>query len=315
MKKILFYIIIFLIILFGVRSLIYFGLKQNKCGIYDKYNTVFNEENEFETLIIGSSRAESHFDTRIIDSILRTKSYNLGVEGASLPLVYDVFKIYLEKSKFPQRVILNIDYHIPKCDNDTIFMFPRYFPYLDNQSLFKILKKRDPRFFYFKYLPFYSLAYTGDRYLSASLRGFFNMPSAYDLSYKNGYAPVMPLNYIAPAKWNYRKYSACDDPATINILDSISNLCTKNNASLYLVLSPMYKQGQEQIVNRVAVFSKLYEKSRTLGRELIDYSDSEMISDTSMFADQFHMNRKGAELFTYHLAKKMKEIESLQGNK
>lgn len=301
--------------LYGVRSLIYFGLKQNKYGIYDKYNTIFKKENNFETIIIGSSRAESHFDTKIIDSVLITKSYNLGIEGASLPLVYDVFKIYLEKSKFPKRVILNIDYHIPKCDNDTIFMFPRYFPYLENQSLFNILQKRDPRFFSFKYMPFYSLTYTGDRYLSASLRGFFNAPSAYDLSYKNGYAPVMPLNYVSPAKWNFREYIACNDPATLDILDSISLLCTKNNASLYFVLSPMYKQGQEQIVNRGVIFSKLYEKSRTLGRELIDYSDCEMISDTGMFADQFHMNRMGAELFTYQLTKKLKEIERLQDNK
>ncbi|MCC6836938.1 MAG: hypothetical protein IT234_00235 [Bacteroidia bacterium] len=315
MKKILLYIAIFLCMLYGVRSLIYFGLKQNKCGIYDKYNTIFYKENNFETLIIGSSRAESHFDTRIMDTILRTRSYNLGIEGASLPLVYDIFKIYLEKSKFPQRVILNIDYHIPKCDNDILFMFPRYFPYLDNESLYKILRKRDPRFVYFKYLPFYSLAFTGDRYLSASLRGFLNIPSAYDFSYNNGYAPVMPLNYISPAKWNYRKYIACNDRATINILDSISNLCTKNNASLYLVLSPMYKQGQDQIVNREVIFSELIEKSKVLGRDLIDYSDWEMISDTGMFADQFHMNRKGAELFTYHLTKNLKEIERLRGNK
>lgn len=287
-----------MVLLTATRELIYMGLRSNEKGIFDKYNTLFVNKSKYETLILGSSRAESHFDVQAIDEALQTTTYNLGIEGASLPFELDIFKIYLEKSSFPKQIILNLDYHIPKCDNDTVFMFPRFFPYLHNQSLYSALQKRDERMIYFRYLPFYSLAYTGDNYLTAAIRGFLNKPGAYDLSFNKGYAPVLEQNTIPFKQWKYTPYEACNDAQVYNLLDSIAQMCKQNNAKLHFVLSPLFYKASNQISNKNSILEKIKSKSIANNIPLFDYTSDVICNDSSLFADPYHLNKKGAELFT-----------------
>jgi len=280
------------------RELIYIGLKSNKKGIFDKYNTLFTEQNEYETLIVGSSRAESHFNCKIIDSMLHTNCYNIGIEGASLPFELEILNTYLQKSKFPKQIILNLDYHIPKCDNDTVFMFPRFFPYLHNSSLYTALKKRDARMAYFRYVPFYSLAYMGDKYISAAIRGYMNAPGDYDLSYYKGFAPVLEQNEFSYAKWTYTSYEACNDDKVYDLLDGLIAQCKKNNATLYFVLSPLYYKTSNQISNKQSIIDKIKSKAEINNILLFGYTSDDIGKDSSFFADPYHLNKKGADLFT-----------------
>lgn len=305
MRKIIIYLIIIIIAVYCIRALFYFGLTQNKHGVFDKFNTVFEKNNNFETVILGSSRAESHFNCRIIDSALHTNSFNLGIQGASLPFALDVFDAYLEKSEFPRNIILNIDYHINKCDNDTVFMFPRYFPYLNNLTLYNALKIRDDRFTGFRYIPFYSLPFMGDKYLAVSLRGYFNKPGQYDLKSYKGYTPVLPINYVPPSKWQFPSYNACDGGVMYNRLDSLIELCKNKNARLFLVLSPMYVKGAEQIKNKSQLIENIKTKAAINHIELLDFSNDSLCYYPEYFADPFHMNERGSELFTLKLVDRL----------
>ncbi len=302
MKKIIIYSLIIVIAGYAVREVIYCGLRENKSGIFDKYTTIFVKKNNYETLIIGSSRAESHFNCRIIDSVLHTNSYNIGIQGASLPFSLDIFDAYLENSKFPKTVIFNIDLHINECDNDTVFMYPRYFPYLNNKKLFNALKKRDERFFEFRYFPYYGLAFMGDDYLSASLRGFFNKPGKYDLDYYKGSTPIRDV------KWKYKSYLACDEAIVYNKIDSIASVCKMHNSNLILVLSPIYSKAFDKIINRVTLLQKLKAKANLNNIALLDYSADDICNDSTFFADPYHMNEKGSKLFTEKLSKELKSI-------
>ncbi|MGZ4048541.1 MAG: hypothetical protein ACXVNN_04205, partial [Bacteroidia bacterium] len=302
MKKITLYLFIIVIAGYAVSEILYCGLRENKYGIFDKYNTIFLEKNNYETIIIGSSRAESHFSTRVIDSALHTNSYNIGIQGASLPFALDVFNAYLENSSFPKNVIFNIDHHINTCDNDTVFMFPRYFPYLENKTLYSALEKRDKRFFAFRYFPYYNLAYMGDAYFSGAIRGFLNKPGKYDLKYYKGYTSIMDI------KWKYKAYYACDEDLMYNRIDSIADLCKKHHANLFLVVSPIYSKAADLILNRAALIQKLNSKAAANNITLLDYSDDAISKDSSFFADPYHLKEKGALLFTNELVKDLKKI-------
>ncbi len=302
MKKIIIYIFIIVACGYAVREIIYGGLRENKFGIFDKYNTIFLKSNNYETLIIGSSRAESHFNCRIIDSVLNTNSYNIGIQGSSLPFSLDVFSAYLENSKFPRNIIFNIDYHINACDNDTVFMYPRYFPYLSNKTLFKALEKRDKRFLGFRYFPYYSLAFMGDNYFSAAMRGFFNMPGQYDKDYYKGSAPIRDV------KWKYKLYYACDEAVMYDRIDSVAAICKRHNANLFLVLSPIYSKASGQILNGSSLIQKLKEKAISNNVVLLDYNSDSLCNDSTLFADPYHMNEKGANLFTKKFSEDLRAI-------
>ena len=302
MKKIILYLLIVIAAGYAVREIIYCGLRENKEGIFDKYNTIFLKKNNYETVIIGSSRAESHFSCRMIDSVLHTDSYNIGIQGASLPFALDVFNAYLANSTFPENVIFNIDHHINTCDNDTVFMFPRYFPYLKNKTLYKALEKRDKRFSAFRYAPFYGLAYMGDNYFYSAMRGFFNKPGKYDLKYYKGYTSIMDV------KWKYKPYYACDEDIMYNRIDSIAALCKMHHANLFLVISPIYYKASDLILNRSALIEKLKAKAASDNIMLMDYSNDQISKDSTLFADPYHLKEKGAELFTEELTEDLKKV-------
>ncbi len=302
MKKIFIYILIIITAGYAVREVMYYGIRKNEKGIFDKYNTIFLRKNNFETVIIGSSRAESHFNTLIIDSALHTNSFDIGIQGASLPFALDVFNAYLENSEFPRNIIFNIDSHINRCDNDTVFMFPRYFPYLSNRTLYNALEKRDKRFAAFKFLPYYGLAYMGDNYCAAALRGYFNNPGKYDLDYYKGYTPVRDV------KWNYKRYYACDDNSMYDRIDSLAALCRIHHSNLYLVESPIFCKASNEILNKRTLSEKLNLKVKSNRLTLYDYSNDSICNDSSLFADPYHMNELGAKMFTEKLVKELKGV-------
>ncbi len=269
---------------------------------------MFLKKNNFETLIVGSSRAETHYNCKIIDSVLQTNSYNIGIQGASLPFSFEIFKAYLENSTFPKNVIFNIDYHAKRCDYDTVFMFPRYFPYLKNKKLYHSLRKKDERFFYFRYLPFYSLTYMGDKYVSGALRGFIGRSGKYDEQYFKGYTPILDLNFVPPFQWKYVEYNSCDGDVIYNTIDSIADLCHTNHAKLYLVISPVYSKFSDVILNKNNMIEKLHSKADAIQIPIFDYSNDSISTEASLFADPIHLKEKGAELFTIELTNDLKKI-------
>jgi hypothetical protein len=168
--------------------------------------------------------------------------------------------------------------------------------------LLNALKKRDKRFFGFRYFPYYGLAFMGDDYLSAALRGFFNKPGKYDLDYFKGSTPIRDV------KWKYKSYLACDEAIMYNKIDSIASICKMHNSNLILVLSPIYSKASEKILNRIALLQKLKLKATSNNVALFDYSTDEICNDSTFFADPYHMNEKGAKLFTEKFAKDLKSI-------
>ena len=303
MKKIVVCLCIVIAAGYGIREFFYIGLVSNKAGIFDKFNTIFNKQNNFETLILGSSRAESHYNCSMIDSVLHTNTFNLGIEGATMSFSLDILDAYLEKSKCPSTIILNIDYNFPQCDNDTIFMFPRYFPYLKNQTLYNALNKRDYRFAGFRYFPFYSLPFMGDKFLAVAFRGYLNKPGQYDLNFKNGYSPLSPLNYVPPEQWRFEPTYACNDDKFYQRLNLFIGFCKKNRIRLCIVESPMYYKKEEQILNRVEFKRKILKIAQLNHIVLLDYSTDSLCNHKNYFADPAHMNEEGSTLFTAKLVK------------
>ncbi|HTF02633.1 MAG TPA: hypothetical protein VK826_01355, partial [Bacteroidia bacterium] len=149
MKRALLYVFLAIVLLYAVRALLYEGLHRTKSGEFAKLRTVFEEKNNFDVIIIGSSRAECQFYNPIIDSVTGLSSYNLGMTGATMPLIAATLEAYLENSEPPKYVVLNIDLHSLSDNTDTVYLFPRYFAFLDNEKLYEGLVARDKRFLYF----------------------------------------------------------------------------------------------------------------------------------------------------------------------
>lgn len=299
-KKVIIYLLIFVAGLYLVRELLYIGVRKNKEGIFEKYNTMFLKQNAYDVVFLGSSRAETHFHPKIFDSITGSFSYNLGVTGATPRIAYGVLKAYCSKSKEPKYVVFDLDFHFLKYGVDTIRYFSRYFPYLENEVLLRQFNNIDNRFMSFKYNPLYSLPYSNIRMIGASLHGWLNKPGKYDTVYYKGYVNDV---FQEPQKIKRRAlFSGFIHPRERQYIDSIIWFCKQSNINLILVTSPMYKGGEGEMLNKKSVVSQLKNIAAINNVEYWDMSKSGYSNKSDYFRDNYHMTGKGARLFTLGFA-------------
>ncbi|TND01789.1 MAG: Uncharacterized protein FD123_4165 [Bacteroidetes bacterium] len=303
MKRILVISLIALALLYALRELEYAGIRRSQQGEFAKLREMFLEPQHYDVLVVGSSRAEAHFNTAVIDSATGLCSYNAGLLGATSPFMKTALEAYLENSKAPQYVILNIDYHAPGDSPDTIHDFPRYFPYLANEKLYAGLCKHDKRFPYFRYLPFYSMPYCGTRFLNSAIRGYAGKTGVYDSLTYHGYLPVIRKIIIDPDTFRFPVYRKMPPEATMQGYAGIISLCKKNNIKVIIVLSPLYKQFSKWLTNEAEVVSFLHDFAAKQDVPLFNYSRSPLCDDKSLFADPAHLNREGSTRFSRIFAK------------
>lgn len=298
-KRTVIYLFVFVIIIYAVREIVYSGVRKNKAGLYEKLNTMFLKKNAYDVVFLGSSRAETHFDPKIFDSITGAFSYNIGVTGGTPRISYGVLKAYCSKSKSPKHVVFDLDFHFLKKGVDTIRYFSRYFPYLDNEVLLKEFNGIDDRFISFKYNPLYSLPYSNIRMLAASLHGWLNRPGKYDSIYYKGYVNDVFQN---PQKIEQKPFYGFIHPRERQYIDSIILFCKQAKIDLVLMTSPMYKGGEVAMLNKQSVVSQLKNIAIINKLEYWDMSKSAYSNRSDYFRDTYHMNGKGARLFTLGFA-------------
>lgn len=288
--------VIILVLLFAVREILYTGIRKNESGVFEKYNTIFLKENNYEVLFLGSSRTETHFDTRIFDSVTGFNSFNLGVTGATPRISYGVLRAYCKNSRIPKYLIFDCDYHFLRYGIDTIRHFPRYFPFLNNDELYTQFKSIDSRFLQFKYNPVYSLPFANIRLMAASLHGWMHLPGKYDTTYYKGFTKVVFTDTLKQEL--NRPFYGFIHPVERAYLDSIIQYAKFNKIQLLLVTSPMYKSVSTEMRNKNQLVKQLNNIAETNRLIYIDLSQPAFNGQKKYFTDYYHMTADGAKLFT-----------------
>lgn len=298
-KRALIYSAIAIALLYVIRAVEYEGLHRVQGGEFAKLRTVFEEENEFDILVIGSSRAECQLYTPLIDSFTGLRSYNAGMTGAVMPLIASTLEAYLENSKAPKYVILNLDIHSLGDNTDTVYKFPRYFAFLDNEKLYDGLQERDGRFFWFKYVPLYSMPYFSNRYLSNSVRGWMNKPTKYDADYEQGFAPSIIDTTLGDLDTAKMKVSSPEIPNAVwEGLDRVVQTCKDNDIQLIVVISPLFHRQEAVLPTYQGSFNLFQSYCSKQTVPFLDLGHDSIRFDKSMYSDPAHLNKTGAQAFT-----------------
>lgn len=301
MKKIFIYLLLVICLSYVAREFIYVGLRKSSSGEFGKLNTLFIKQNFYDVLIIGSSRAESHFVPSVVDSVTGLDCFNAGQSGAMQELNLTILRSYLVHSTAPKILVLNIDIHLPNKGSDTIHHFPKYFPYLGNNVLYEHLKKRDPRFSWFKWISFYSLPYINDYYLAASLRGWMDGKAEEDKEYTKGFIPEQK-RVEDPDKDSYPPIDYTIDSEVCRNVSEIISVCKQNNIWPVLVVSPLYYRVSESITDKVASISLLKKLANEHDIPFLDYTTDEMCYKKEYFVNPRHLNKTGAHIFSQKFA-------------
>ncbi|MGB6192159.1 MAG: hypothetical protein WBF42_06815, partial [Terracidiphilus sp.] len=96
------------------------------------------------------------------------------------------------------------------------------------------------------------------------------------------------------------------DPAGVEALRGIIQLCHAHGVPLLLVYSPEYEGMQRMTNNRAEIFARFQQLADQNQLPLWDYSNWAQDSDQAYFYNSQHLNATGAALFSSDLANRLK---------
>lgn len=320
MSKFLLYvfkiIILSFLAAFFIQYLSDLGLKKMDKSIYSDWNKILEGELNSDLVILGSSRGYVSYDPRIIQKTTGLSSYNLSINAGSYNLQGLKLESYLVKNRYPKVIIQNIDLTHLSNSNSIPEEF-QFLPFLINKKLASDLSviNSDYRWNHyiplFKYNPYKSLLVKG--LLSFFGKKYTILPTI------NGFAPKNPL--FKRDEHNLRRLREMSSD-TLNIQSYKQKLAIArkflrryktDSVKIFLVWAPENNERLDIITSILSPVKKeiVQMVSDIPGVYFLDFSEDPMNLKREYFYDTFHLNEKGATLFSTKLSI---EIDSILKN-
>lgn len=293
MKKVFILILIALSIVSFIDILFRETFRNSPWGIYKKLHLILEDTSYYDVWIVGSSRAETAFETNILSQKTRLQFFNAGIHGAKTPQTFYILKHILKQHPAPKYIVLDVDVHNLE-NEDTLLNIEQFSPFLYIPDLRNNFSQIDKRVVYAWHLPVYDFSFYGLRGWSKFIHTITNTPGQYDTSFQTSGC------YHAHLPYQYQHYPDTTHPFQfhpINLMyiDSIIILCQQKNIPLLITISPIF-QPDSNIHNAVQYLLSYIQKWHLKG---IDFTDIKTISyDLEKFSDKYHLSFKGSVEFT-----------------
>lgn len=278
------------------------GLRVTRQGDYAEWNDIFGGKINADIIINGSSKAWVHVSPLILDSLLGSNSYNLGLDGHNFFLQHCKFLTYLKYNSPPKLVIEVVGMETLEKRTD-LYNYTQFLPYLDDPDI-KEATKKYVGFNFFDYnVPF--VRYIGQEpIITIGLLEYFGLKNYKNDKYKG---------YRANTKsWDnsfdlYKNNFPNGKPVVIHqesvkLFDDYLKYCKANKIEVVLAFSPEYYEAHSYTTNRnevMGIFKSLAAKYNFLFK---DYSTENLNRRKELFYNSQHLNKEGSELFSGMLA-------------
>lgn len=235
---------------------------------------------DFDVIILGSSRANNHFDTELFQ-IKGFKTFNFGMDGSTLNEALVILDILIHNHNKIKNVILEVDLNLTLTQGNKTIQ-TQFLPYLNDDFIYDHLKNQ-PEIFWHQKVPFYKYASNesklGLRELTFTLLG--KKSKAIENA---GFTPLFGTN-------NKMEYDLTHYKTQQNkFYDELKRLCVKNNIKLFSVSTPMCS-------NTKGV--EYFEKIRKIYPEIYNFED--IVNKDEYFFSCGHMNKNGAKIYTTYI--------------
>ncbi len=289
------------------------GLRKMENTAMDDWVKILDGSINSDLIILGSSRSYTGYDPTVFEKNTGLSSYNLSLNAAPFSLQQIKLERYLANNKAPKVIVQNVDLtHFQKSKH--ILDPVQFLPFLGNKALSNDLSAFDREFRLRKWVPLYKYN-TFKTEFRLGLQSFFGDDISI-LKSKKGYAPKdrifkADLHNLKRIQNHVRDSTGFmrNDEYVEETFRRIKNREDKDQA-IFMVWAPEIEVRRELATQ---VSNPLKEKlSRFAEQEknvfFLDYSADPIANDTINFYDTFHLNRKGATLFSEKVSMKINEL-------
>ena len=312
MEKFLIRLLLFCLLplplLFFLDHVVEKGLHRSRYLYYADWSDLYSGAINADVLVLGTSRAYLHVSPKILDSVLLLNSYNLGMDGASFDLQYDILKQYLRYNRKPKYILQEVGYPT-FVRSDSVQYFHEFLSYINDTAVLNIVRHHyspitiaDLYFPLFKYnneLPLVKeglRSYTGHGTANVKYKGYEARDYAWDSSFylfkkSHPHGMVMPV-----------------DSGVIHLFSGYLDYCAANGIKVILFYAPTYYESLQYILNFKEIHQMIASCAVMHSVPFLDYTADSIDYDKTLFYNTQHLNKKGSEIFSVQLATDVKKV-------
>lgn len=252
--------------------------------------------NQYDVLVMGSSRAHHHYVPQILQDSLGMTCYNAGYDGNGIICMNGIYQMIRSRNK-PKMIIYDLTlgfdaYEYPEDKNDTRYL-SQLKPYFYEAGIGKIFSDVSKE----EYLKAHSSLMRFNSKTLSITKEYMTNANMYEL----GYAPLYTSMSEKEPSEELPSNAKLDMKKMLYLERFIKQVKT-DGVELIFVLSPRYKSLSKDM------FAPIMNLAREYAIPVIDYYDSNIASANNLFKDSAHMNDIGAVLFTSLITNDIKDL-------
>lgn len=242
-----------------------------------------------DVVILGSSRAYSHYDAPLLSDTLGLDVYNAGYEGNGVVLAYGLLSMMLDRYQ-PKLVLFDLeptfDIYFYDKDNNHKRYIASLKPYYLIKEVGEVIKDVSTE-------EWYKVHSAMIRYNTMILSMGMDYSRPYDNS-KRGYGPLQG-SYQGDSRSKARKQDDIDS-FKLCYVKKLLDLAQEHHVPIIVVASPKFGQKSSDALQPVK------EICESMGIPFLDYyADNEFMAHKEWFKEPMHLNNIGAKVFSIHL--------------
>lgn len=267
---------------------------------YIVWNDIIHANINADVLIMGNSRAWCQYSPQILDSILGTNAYNIGIDGSCFnrQLVrYDMYRHY--QQSIPKYIIQNVEFFT--LGRTAGYEREQFMPYLMYPYFRKRVYEIESFSFGELYIPMY-------RYY---INNVYDEYTRYDDTVVKGYFGK-DIDWDGSTLKNIKPYFHGIDTNVLHMFINYIENVQRDGIKLIFVLAPLYNETMCKVLDLEEIHGLYYELSEKYDIPILDYTNCWLSQDTVFFYNANHLNKTGAELFTTKLCHDLDSLGIIQ---
>lgn len=247
------------------------------------------ESNE-DIIIMGSSRASHHYVPQILSDSLGMSCFNAGQDGNGIILQYGRWKMISERYA-PKVLVYDVTPGFDLQENDNMAYVDRLKPFCDDCKV----KNYVADIFPIERWKLYSQMY---RYNYKFLEMLSDCVKSKD-DKLNGYIPLYGQirKEVVEGAANAKVKPIEFDETKLQYLECLAQECKLSNTKLIFVVSPYFRGGGYNLES----FEPIVRLASQYDLPFYYFNNSELIDNSNLFKDSYHLNDEGAKTFTAEL--------------
>ena len=311
MKKLLVYL--FSVMILGGSATVFYFLFAHKH--YDRndmsnFHQLLSSKENYDIVLMGSSRTMGMMNPRLIDSITGMNSYNFGLNGTSILETRMMMRKYLQLHAKPKLILLNVDFN-GFYSSGFLFNATDYYQYLNDTLIKNSLAPYNKNYgssLTRRVNQLEEIFAEVDQNRYYSLFGIPKPPDVdtYKVEFYKGFQG-RELQWSASAENDLNTpRTATYDEQGFELLKSFIAISKSDSVPIVLVHAPIISSIRKTILNYDEIFSRIKKISSETSTPYWEYDTMKICDSKKYFRDLNHLNLTGANIYSAQLARDVK---------